>query len=181
MQYSTRKREEARRLYLTGEATTVAEIARRLRIKAHTVGTWKKQEDWDALRIQIEKRAAEQLVEKLASERVTLNETHHRLWSLVVSQLFESMQNDKTPSVITLKEASGILEKAQKGQRLARGLSLDGQNEEQIRAEAEAEGRALVDLVIDVIKAEVKDEATRDRIARAIFERAPSVIEAETP
>src|SRR5258706_608240 len=100
MQYSTRKREEARRLYLTGEATTVAEIARRLRIKAHTVGIWKKQEDWDALRIQIERRAAEQLVEKLASERVTLNETHHRLWSLVVSQLFESMQNDKTPSVI---------------------------------------------------------------------------------
>jgi len=32
MQYSTRKREEARRLYLTGDATTVAEIARRLRI-----------------------------------------------------------------------------------------------------------------------------------------------------
>ena len=44
-----------------------------------------------------------------------------------------------------------------------------------------AEGRALVDLVIDVIKAEVKDDATRDRIARAIFERAPSAIEAEAP
>ena len=36
--YSRTKREEARRLYLTGEATTVAEIARRLGTKAHTIG-----------------------------------------------------------------------------------------------------------------------------------------------
>ena len=179
MQYSTRKREEARRLYLTGDATTVAEIARRLRIKAHTVGVWKKQEDWDALRLQIEKRAAEQLVEKLASERVTLNTSHFKLWSLVVSQLFESMQNDKTPSVGTLKEVSGILEKAQRGQRLARGLSIDGQTEEQIRAEAEAEGRTLVVLIIVIVKTEVKDEAIRDRIARAIFDRSPSGVDRE--
>lgn len=174
MQYSKRKREEARRLYLTGEAATVAEIARGLRIKAHTVGLWKRQEDWDALRIQIEKRAAEQLVEKLASERVTLNMSHFKLWSLLVSQLFESMQKDKGMGVTGMKEVAGILEKAQRGQRLARGMTVDGETEEQIRAEAAAEGRALVDLFVDVVKEHVADEDTRDRIARAILERVPA-------
>ena len=66
------------------------------------------------------------------------------------------------------------MEKAQRGQRLARGLSLDGQTEEQIRAEAAAESRHLIDLFIDVVKAEVEDEAVRDRIARALLERLPS-------
>ena len=36
----TKAREEARRLYLTGEMTTNAEIAARLRVKPHTVGAW---------------------------------------------------------------------------------------------------------------------------------------------
>ncbi len=180
MQYSTRKREEARRLYLTGEAATAAEIARRLKIKAHTVGLWKRQEDWDALRIQVEKRAAEQLVEKLATERVTLNTSHFKLWSLLVSQLFERMQKeDRTMNVAGLKEVAGILEKAQRGQRLARGMTVDGETEEQIRAEAEADSRGLVDLFIDVVKAEIKDDDLRDRIARAIFERAPTALDGD--
>ena len=51
--YSKSKREEARRLFLTAEAASVAEIARRLRVKPHTVGVWKKEEDWDGLRIKI--------------------------------------------------------------------------------------------------------------------------------
>ena len=40
---------------------------------------------------------------------------------------------------------------------------------EMIRAQAEADGRALVDLFIDVVKDEVADEDTRDRIARALL------------
>ena len=42
----------------------------------------------------------------------------------------------------------------------------------QIRAEAEADARALVDLFIDVVKAEVPDEEMRDRIARALVQDA---------
>lgn len=174
MRYSKSKREDARHLYLTGEVPSVAEIARRLRVKAHTVGLWKREEDWDGLRLKIEKKAAEQMVEKLASERVTLNSSHFKLWGVVVSQLFGTLQSQKAMGVEDLKEVAGILEKAQKGQRLARGLSLDGQTEEQIRAEAEADGRALIDLFIEVVKAEVPDEETRDRIARALLERIPA-------
>jgi len=68
---------------------------------------------------------------------------------------------------------ANILEKAQKGQRLARGLALDGQTEEQIRAESAAEARRLIDLFISVVKAEVADEMVRDRIARRLLEGLP--------
>jgi len=180
-QYSRTMREKARELYLTGEVSNVAEIARRLKIKPHTVGRWKKDEDWDGLRLKIDQRAAEQLAEKIASERVTLNSQHFKLWGVVVSKLFESLQKSglKGEEVKNLEKVAGILDRAQKGQRLARGLSLDGQTEEQLRAEFEAEGRGLIDFFIDVVKSEVDDEVLRDRIARAIFERLP--VEDESP
>ena len=66
-------REEARRLYLTGEMTSNAEIAIRLGVKPHTVGSWRRDEDWDGLRRKIDRRAAEMFVEKIATDRVTLN------------------------------------------------------------------------------------------------------------
>jgi hypothetical protein len=173
MQYSKRKREEARRLFLTGEASTVAEIARRLKSKPHTVAGWKKEEDWDALRITIEKRAAEQLVEKLASERVTIDLSHYKMWRLVVSQLLEAMKRDQGMTVQNLREVAGILEKAQRGERLARGMSLDGENEQQVRAQAAVENRQMVDVFVEVVKKEIRDEELRDRIARAVLNLLP--------
>ncbi len=173
--YAKRKREEARRLYLTGEATTIAEIARRLECKPHTVGQWRREEDWDALRLKIDRQAAEKLVEQLATERVTLNAQHFKFWGVVVGQLFESIQKGglELDQIRALERVAAILDKAQKGQRLARGLSLDGQTEEQIRAQAEADGRALIDTFIDVVKQEIPDEQARDRIARALLDRCP--------
>jgi len=177
--HSKKTREKARELYLTAEVTSISEIARRLGVKAHTVGKWKKDEDWDSLRLKIDKRAAEQLVERIATERVNLNSQHFKLWGVVVTKLFEGLQRAglKSDEVRALEKVSTILERAQKGQRLARGLSLDGEAEEQIRAEAEAENRATVDLVLEAIKAEVKDEDVRDRIARAVLARMPSDLE----
>ena len=174
--YSKTKREEARRLYLTGEATSVAEIARRLKTKPHTIGQWRSEEDWDGLRLKIDRQAADKLVEQLATERVTLNAQHFKLWGVVVSQLFETIQKQglSLEKIRSLERVSSILEKAQRGQRLARGLSLDGRTEEQIRAQAEADGRALIDTFIEAVKAEVPDEQTRDRIARALLEHCPA-------
>ena len=83
MKHSKTRREEARQLYLTGEASSVAEIARRINTKPHTVGQWKKEEDWDALRLKIDRQAAEKLVEQLATERVTLNAQHFKFWGVV--------------------------------------------------------------------------------------------------
>lgn len=171
--YAKTKREEARKLYLTGECESVAEVARRLEIKPHTVGQWRREEDWEALRLKIDKQAAEKLVQKIANDRVKLNETHHKLWSLVVSKLFESLQSQGRIEVRDLSQVAGILDRAQKGQRLARGLSIDGKTEEQLRAESEADIKAYIDLFIDVVKSEITDELARDRIARAILERVP--------
>ncbi len=174
-QYAKNRREEARRLYLTGEATTVAEVARRLKIKPHTVGDWRREEDWDGLRLKIDRQAAEKLVEKLATERVTLNAQHFKFWGVVVGKLFESVQKASLSGdeVRNLERVAAILDKAQKGQRLARGLSLDGQTEEQIRAQAHADARALIDLFIDVVKEHVADEETRDSIAKALYCASP--------
>jgi len=143
--HSARKREEARQFYLTGEVTSIAEIARRIGVKPHTVASWKRAEAWDALRLKIDRRAAEQLVEKLASERVSLNAQHFKFWNLVVVRSLSTLQRGGLDAneVRTLEKMAAILERAQRGQRLARGLSLDGQTEEQIRAEAAAEAPRL--------------------------------------
>ena len=175
--HSKSKREEARRLYLTGDCQSIAEVARRIGLKPHTVGHWRKEEDWDGLKLKIDRQAAEKLVEQLASERVALNTQHFKLWGFVVAKLFDSLQaagGVNLDQVRALERITVILDKAQKGQRVARGLSLDGQTEEQIRAESAAEVRYLIDLFIEIVKAEVEDEDARDRIARAIWERLPS-------
>jgi hypothetical protein len=166
-------REESRRLFLTGEVTTNAEIAARLGTKPHTVGRWRREEGWDDLRRKIDRRAAEMFVEKIATDRVSLNVRHYRMWELVLANLAEDLKAKKMPDVRDLERVAGILDRAQRGQRLAKGMSVAGETEESIRAEAAAENRRLVDVVIDAIKENVVDEETRDRIRRTILEALP--------
>ena len=174
--YSKKKREDARRLFLTGECPSVAEIARRLRAKAHTVGEWKREEDWDGLRLKIDRQAAEQIVAQLANERVTLNARHFKFWDVIGSKMVDLVKAGAlgAEEIKSLDRLAAILERMQRGQRLARGLSLDGQTEEQVRAEAQAELRSLVDLFVELVKHEVPDEPTRDRICRAVLARIPA-------
>lgn len=171
---SGKVREEARRLFLTGTLSTNSEIASHLKVKPHTVGQWRRQEDWDSLRRKIDRRAAEMFVEKVASDRTQLNAQHFQLWALIVAQLLGALKGGNPETTIkTLDKAGGILERAQKGQRLARGLALDGETEEQVRAQAQAEIRHLIDVFVDAVKENVPDEETRDRVRRAVFEAVP--------
>src|SRR5712692_10915107 len=166
-------REEARKLFLGGEMNTNSEIAARVGVKAHTVGRWHRLEDWDSLRQKIDRRAAEMFVEKIATDRVTLNVRHFRFWELVLAKLAEELKGKKTLDVRDMERVAGILERAQKGQRVAKGLSTSGETEESLRAQAQAENRKLVDVVIDAVKENVRDEETRDKIRRAILEKLP--------
>lgn len=166
------KREEARRLYLTGE-TTNAEIAARLKVKPHTVGRWRKEEDWDGLRLKIDRRAAEMFVEKIASDRVTLNVRHYKFWELLLAKLAESLKAQTNPEIRELDRIAGILDRAQKGQRLAKGLSITGETEETIRAQSQAEIRMLIDTFIDAVKEHVTDEETREAIRCTILTAIP--------
>jgi hypothetical protein len=108
-----------------------------------------------------------------------LNAQHFKLWNAVVGRVFAAVQKGQIDSSETrdLDRVSAILERAQKGQRLARGLSLDGETEEQIRAEAAAETRHVVDTFLRVIKKEIGDPGTRDRIAQAVLELIPRSME----
>jgi len=167
-------REEARRLYLTGEMATNAEIAARLKLKPHTVGRWRRDEDWDSLKVGIDRRAAELFCEKIATDRVTLNLRHYRFWELLLAKLAEELKQPGSLGVRELERVAGILERAQKGQRLAKGLALNGETEEGIRAEAEAATRHVVDICIQAIKEGVPDEATREEVRRAIVAALPA-------
>jgi hypothetical protein len=171
---AAKTREEARRLYLTGEVGTNSEIAARIGVKPQTVASWRREEDWDGLRRKVDRRAAELFVEKLATDRVTLNSQHFQIWGLIAGRLVNALKSEQTGAVIQqLDRAASILDRVQKGQRLARGLATDGETEEQIRAEAQAEIRHLIDTFIDAIKENVTDEAARDQIRLAILRAIP--------
>jgi len=160
-------------MYLTGESDLNAEIARRLRVKPHTIGKWRREEDWDGLRMKIDRRAAELFVEKIANDRVTLNVRHYRMWDLLLVKLAEDLQQRKIEDIRELERIAGILERSQKGQRLAKGLSTTGETEEAIRAQSQAEIRGVIDTFIDAVKEHVTDEETRDRIRRYILAALP--------
>ena len=130
----TKTREEARRLYLTGEVSTNSEIAARLKVKPHTVGRWRREEDWDGLRMKIDVRAAELFVEKIATERVTLNVRHYRFWELLLARLADDLKDKGSFDIRELERIAAILDRAQKGQRLSKGLSVSGETEEAVLA-----------------------------------------------
>lgn len=170
---SAKVRERARTLFLSGEAVSNIEIGRHLRIKPHTVAAWRKAEDWDALKLAVDKRAAEKLVEEIATDRVELNRRHFRFWELALARAAEVLKAEPSFDLRSLERLTAVLDRAQKGQRLAKGLSVDGQTEEQVRAQAQADNRALVDAFVSAVKENVEDESVRERISHAVLSRLP--------
>jgi len=166
-------REEAMRMFLTGESDTNAEIAGRLHVKPHTIGRWRKEEDWDSLRLKIDRRAAEMFTEKIANDRVTLNVRHYRMWELLLAKLADNLKIRQVSDVKELERVAGILERSQKGQRLAKGLSMTGETEEAIRAQSQAEIRRVIDTFIDAVKEHVTDEEARNSIRLHILSALP--------
>ena len=86
---------------------------------------------------------------------------------------YGTMQQARWVAEEGLRRIAGILDRAQKGQRLAKGLSASGETEEKIRAQSEAEIRGLIDAFIDAVKENVEDEETRERIRKALMESLP--------
>lgn len=142
-------------------------------MKPHTVGKWRRLEDWDTMRMKIDRRAAEVFAERIATDRVTMNESHFRLWQVVLGRLADDLKTNRTVDLRELDRVTSIVEKVQRGQRLARGMALDGETEAKIRAESGAEVRRLIDTFVDVIKETVPDEETRERIRQAILRALP--------
>ncbi len=170
---SPKLREKARALFLSSEADSNVEIARHLKVKPHTIAAWRKAENWDELRIAVDKRAAGKLVEEIATDRVALNRRHYKFWELSLARMAEVLKGDQVKDLRTLERMTAILDRAQKGQRLAKGLSLDGETEEAIRAQAQSEIRSLIDMFLTAVKEHVSDESVRERIALSVLSRVP--------
>ena len=166
-------RKEACRLFLSGEMETNAEIASFLKVKPHTIGVWRKEEGWDETRRKSMKRASEEVAAAITSENINTNLTHFRVWEYLLKLLVQTLNKPDPLLVRMLDRQSAIAERAQKGQRLSRGMGVDGQTEEKIRAEANAELRRMIDLFIDTVKECVKDEEVRDRIGERIVGALP--------
>ena len=166
-------REKARELFLSSEADSNVEIARHLKVKPHTIAAWRKAERWDELRIAVDRRAAEKLVEEIATDRVALNRRHYKFWELALARTAEVLKSDQVTDLRALERMTAILDRAQKGQRLAKGLSLDGETEEAIRAQAQSEIRSLIDIFLAAVKEHVDDESIRERIALSVLSRIP--------
>jgi len=166
-------RARGRELFLTGEMDSNAAIARHLRVKPHTVARWRKDEGWDDLLLKIDRRAAELFVEKIANDRGNLNLRHYKLWEILLAKLAGELQRQPSMGIRDLERIAGIVERSQKGQRLAKGLSTSGDTEEAIRAQSEAELRTLIDLFIETIQEHITDEKTRDTIRRQLLAALP--------
>lgn len=166
-------RKEARRLFLSGEMETNSEIAAFLKVKAHTVGIWRREEAWDETRRKAEKNAAEKMAEAISSENINTNLTHFKVWEFVLKLLIQTLHKPDPILVKVLDRQAAIAERAQRGQRLARGLSVEGETEEKIRAEALADMRRMIDMFIDTVKECVPDESARDRIGQRIVTALP--------
>lgn len=166
-------RARARELFLTGEMDSNAAIARYLRVKPHTVARWRRAEQWDDLLLRIERRAAEFFVEKIANERGELNIRHYRLWDVLLTKLASVLQRQPDMSIRDLDRLAAIVDRLQRGQRLAKGLSMSGETEEAIRAQSEAEIRSLIDLFIETIREHISDEKVRDKIRQGLLAALP--------
>lgn len=83
-----------RSLFLSGEADSNAEIAKHLKVKPHTIAAWRKLEGWDELRISVDRRAAEKLVEEIATDRVALNQRHYKFRELALARLADVLKCD---------------------------------------------------------------------------------------
>lgn len=170
---TTALRKEARRLFLSGEMDTNAEIAAFIKVKPHTVGSWRREEGWDETRRKAMAHAAERMAEAVGTQNINTNLTHFRVWEFVLKLLIQTLNKADATVVKLLDRQSAIAERAQRGQRLARGMGVDGQTEEKIRAEAQADMRRMIDMFIDTVKECVKDEETRDRIGQRILAALP--------
>jgi hypothetical protein len=126
------------------------------------------------------------MAEQIPSDHVGLNLKHFRYLEVLLIGVAETLKAD-TGKLGTreVAEIAGIIEKCQRGRRLARGLSAGGEAEEEVRARAEAENRALVGTFVDAVKEHVPDEIFRETIHAAIMARFPGAageeLEEEAP
>lgn len=171
------EREEARLLFLSGEVSSNAAIARRVQAKPHTVARWRQEEAWDDLKLKADRHAAEKLAEQLASDRAELNARHFKLWEALLSRAVSMLREEGAHTAKGLEQISNIVARAQQGQRLAKEIATVAEAEQQARMQAAADLRTFVDLFISAVKEHVSDEATRDRLRSAILRGLP----AETP
>lgn len=129
--------EQLKQKFLLGDYKSIREFAEREGLK-YNGNFIKKTKGWDKEKASKEKekrcKIIEKVTEKQIEQEVDYNTTHLKLWGEFLNILQEAITNkehikDKKGkiSAYVLEKFANVMEKAQKGQRLA--LGLDNQNE----------------------------------------------------
>jgi hypothetical protein len=93
----------------------------------HTAAPYRRDEARDELELKVDRRAADKLAEQIATDRVTLIVRHFNFYEVVLNEITAALKAGRRKfSVGDLAALVAVIEKARKGQRLARALSLDG-------------------------------------------------------
>lgn len=122
---SERVRNQVRSAFLAGQYPGVPQLAKAFNIPSKTIHQWRSSEGWDELKAQIDTEAKRRLVNKLAEKKSEIDDQHFKLWGAFDAQVFMYMkkaQDDKRligPK--TLDTLSKVLERSQKGRRIACG------------------------------------------------------------
>lgn len=141
MAYSPEIRRRAFVLYCEG--LKLVEIAKRLKIsRPQTLTAWKAQDEWDEKRKEVERRADEKVIEKLAQDTAALLLSHEEagrgLRGLALRGLAavarstdgpdpeDPTHDAKAPDGLELQRFGGALKTAIQIERQARGLPTDG-------------------------------------------------------
>lgn len=166
-------REQARILFLSGEIASNAAIGRQLQVKPHTVAEWRREEGWDELKLKADRRAAEKLMEQLATDRAELNAKHYKLWEALLGKAVAMLRDPANQTVRGLEQISTILHRAQQGQRLAKEIATVTEAEDRARLQAASDIRAFIDLFISAVKEHVSDDETREKLRTFILRGLP--------
>lgn len=158
------------------EKPTPQELRREWRVtqlKPHTVAAWRREENWDGLKLRADRRAAEKLVEQLSTDRAELNTRHFKLWDAILTRAVGLLKDPGAHGVAGIERVAAVLERAQKGQRLAKEMVSAAEAAEAAHAQAAVNLRMFTDMFITAVMEHVHDETTREKLRIAILRNLP--------
>ncbi|MHC4707601.1 MAG: hypothetical protein ACYS8I_11015 [Planctomycetota bacterium] len=123
--YPERFRNQVRAAFLTGQHTSFKDLCRSFNVEQTKVAAWRRDEGWDDLKLQISRRAREKLIDKASERKSEIDDTHYRMWGAFEAQVYRQLKRaqDENRSIPprTLDVLSKVMERCQKGKRIACG------------------------------------------------------------
>lgn len=117
--------EQVRDAWLSGQFTSMYELAKHFKLKSvATIYAWKKRDKWDDLERRVRNRVSERMCDEYAERATQMNDTFWKLWGAVigfVAQRIQQSMDKEKPHPLTITDMdviTRIVARAQQGQAL---------------------------------------------------------------